>query len=334
MTSPLKARVLSRRALRYTRGAEEVAERPDFVRAASGICRIGRWLAIVQDDVHFIALVDTKSDAVVACALPLIDEDTRIFEERLGNKQHKWDLEACAAVRAPHDGADWLLAIGSGSKPTRKRVVLAKLDEALGQLTDLRVIHARALYQDLIARRDFSGSEINLEGVIWRAGSLTLFNRGNGAPSSPYLPLDATASLDWTQLWDHLHDLDHTPPPALLNARTFELGQLASVRLTFTDATYSPHHPSLTVFTASAEDSPNTYDDGVVVGSALGYILDDALIWTPILDDDGAPITDKIEGVELDPHDPTKAWIVADADDPETPGELIYLHVEGLPVDV
>ncbi len=57
------ARVLSRRPLRYDDGADATRDRPAHVRAGSGcafvdIPGVGRRLAVVQDDAHFIALVN------------------------------------------------------------------------------------------------------------------------------------------------------------------------------------------------------------------------------------------------------------------------------------
>ena len=55
--------------------------------------------------------------------------------------------------------------------------------------------------------------------------------------------------------------------------RRYDLGSVANVGLAITDAVALPGHGVLCA--AAAEDSPNTTDDGPVVGSALVHLRDD-----------------------------------------------------------
>jgi hypothetical protein len=79
--------------LRYTRPAAAVEDRPDHVRAASGIAVLDDTLFVIQDDASFIAVV--TGDEVDAIALPPGPNNRRRFEKALGNKLDKLDFEAC-----------------------------------------------------------------------------------------------------------------------------------------------------------------------------------------------------------------------------------------------
>ena len=73
----------------------------------------------------------------------------------------------------------------------------------------------------------------------------------------------------------------------------------------------------------------NTYDDGVVKGCALGVLGDDGRVrqLVPLVDEAGRPLTDKVEGIAIDPHDPTRALVVVDKDDPTAPAELLVVRL-------
>src|SRR5690606_4292169 len=114
------------------------------VRAGSSIRRWGRVLVVLQDDVHALALVDEPEGAVKPLLLPPGPDGRRTFSEALGNKALKMDLEACVALP---DGR--LVALGSGSRPARERVVVVHPDR------QVEVIEGAALYSSLRARVDF-----------------------------------------------------------------------------------------------------------------------------------------------------------------------------------
>ncbi len=109
--------------LRYSDGSDAATERPGHVRAASAVRRFGGALWMAQDDANFLA-VRADDGSVRAIALPAGPDGKRLFSEKAGNKAHKMDLEA--AVVLP-DGR--LCALGSGSKPARRRVVLVDAAE-------------------------------------------------------------------------------------------------------------------------------------------------------------------------------------------------------------
>ena len=109
--------------------------------------------------------------------------------------------------------------------------------------------------------------------------------------------------------------------------RRYDLGTVAGVGLAITDAISLPG--GLVLVSAAAEDSPSTYDDGPVVGSALALLDGDRLLdlaELPLLDGEVA----KLEGLALVGHrdDVLDLVAVVDADDPEVPSLLLELEVE------
>jgi len=117
----LSARIVARRPLHYGGGADAALDRPAHVRAASSLSWVGARLAIVQDDAHFVALVDPRSGEAEAVALPAGPDGKRVFDEVRGTKHLKLDLEASLSYRDA--SGTHLLAFGSGSLPARERIV-------------------------------------------------------------------------------------------------------------------------------------------------------------------------------------------------------------------
>jgi len=262
---------------------------------------------------------------VEALALPRGAGGRRLFDETLGNKGHKLDLEACA-VAIDMDGVQVLLALGSGSTAQREQVALIRAS-AGDRPPQVHLVQAPALYAALRQRPDFCGSELNVEGaVLLPSGELRLFQRGNGATDGERLPVDATCDLPWDHLWSYLHwQRPDAPTPRLVVQ--YDLGRVRGVRLTFTDATLAPGGRIL--YLAGAEDSPDTVQDGEVTGAAVGVMAHGAVRWTHLASANGAPLVVKAEGVALHPEDPCLALVVIDADDPAAPAELLELELAG-----
>ena len=335
-TGSSAARVLSRRKLFYSDGADPTRDRPLHVRAGSGcafadIPGVGRRLAVVQDDASFIALVDCKGTRVDSIDLPAGRGGLRQFDKLRGNKMDKLDIEAVCALTI--DGAPALLAIGSGSAAPRELFVLTRFT------TDGPVVEAlpaRAVYARLRATRAFAGSELNIEGMALLdeahggapGGTLRLFNRGNGAADATGPAVDATCDLSLQALLAHLRDPLAHAAPGPGNVVGHDLGRVDGTRLTFTDATATPQG---IVFLASAEASPNAIDDGDVAGTAIGLLRPGGTrLMVPILDERGRPLKDKVEGIAIDPAVPGKAFVVVDRDDAKAPAELLILSLPTL----
>jgi hypothetical protein len=319
----LRARIVRVVPLVYGEGAEAAQDRPAHVRAGSGVAWIGGALAVIQDDAHFLAIADPATGRCRAVTLPPGEGGLRQFDDVRGNKRFKLDLEACVAVPDGR-GGEALAAFGSGSTPRREQVLL------VGGLADgdprVELRDASGFYARLREAAEFAGSELNVEGAAWRGGRMVLLNRGNGAPAADRHALDAVCEVDWAALRAHLADPAAHPAPAPGSIVQYDLGMIEGWRLTFTDV--APFGDSL-IYTATAEASPNTVDDGPVAGSALGIIGPDGEArWTVLVDAAGAGFDAKVEGVARGPR-PGTVYVVVDRDDPHRPSELCEVELAG-----
>ncbi|MCC6623046.1 MAG: hypothetical protein IT385_17440 [Deltaproteobacteria bacterium] len=294
---------------------DDAPDRTPHVRAASGIGWVGDRLAVIQDDASYLALVDPKTARARSIALPHEVDGRRRFESALGNKADKLDLEAL--VTWSDDAGAHVLAFGSGSTPARERWAHVVVPPS-GAPT-MRLVDAAPLYRDLRERSAFAGSELNVEGAVIVGDRLRMVQRGNGANLDDLVVVDATIDLDLADVRRWLAGAGPAPRPDPKTIVSYLLGELDGVRLTFTDATAIDDE---VWFLACAEDSPNTYDDGRVVGSILGRLDRDGRIAERrrLVDAEGRPLEAKTEG--LVGAGPGRFWVVVDMDDPERPAEL------------
>lgn len=305
----LGARVVSRRPLLYSRGADASLDRPAHVRAGSALATIGGGrLAVIQDDTSFLAFVDLANGAVDDLPLPSPTGE-RQFDDLRGNKKRKLDLEATFTFA---DGS--IVAFGSGSSELRETVVMV-IPGAEPRLT-----HARELYAAMRAARAFSGSELNIEGAAPHGDDVVFFQRGNGAGAA----VDATARVDRNRLFQYLRGGGGCP--SLRDITQWDLGTTTSgVRLTFTDGACTAR--GRLAFLACAEDCPDATRDGPVSGVCIGRIDDAAGVCeiAVVIGEDGSPLLDKAEGLAfVDAH---KAYVVIDKDDPSLASELLELDL-------
>jgi hypothetical protein len=311
----LEARLEWVAPLRYTSGASEADDRPEYVRAASSVRRVGDRLVIMQDDVNILVLRSPDGeDAPIL--LPVGFDGRRVFDEERGTKRYKLDLEAGAVLP---DGR--LVAFGSGSTPAREQLVV------LTPAGEVRLVPASALYAGLRAETRFSGSELNVEGALVVGDVLRLFQRGNGAPRDGLLPVNAIGDLALGAFCDWLDGA--AAAPALDAVAQFDLGQIGGARFGFTDATLTAD--GRVAFIACAEDSPDAVRDGENLGARFGILDGDRVLVTDVLDPTGEPSRLKLEGIEARPDDPERFDVVIDADQPHEPALIGLLRVRGRP---
>ena len=150
--------------------------------------------------------------------------------------------------------------------------------------------------------------------------SLRWFQRGLPSAGAP------SASVD-VELDSLLAQASGSPAAVRVSGlRRYDLGAVAGVGLAITDAIGLSG--GLVLVSAAAEDSPTTYDDGPVVGSALALLDGDQLVdlaELPLLDGEVV----KVEGLALagQRDDVLDLVAVVDADDPEVPSLLIELEL-------
>src|SRR5690606_26984028 len=158
---------------------------PAYVRAASAIRRLHRHLVIAQDDVNAFAILDPEDGYVFPIMLPRGPGERRTFDDIIGNKRHKMDLEALALL--PDER---LVAFGSGASASREALaVLSRREPPF-------VRDGAELYRSLRAQPAFAGSQLNIEGAVVTEEGLLLLQRGNGMASAGRTPTNAIARID------------------------------------------------------------------------------------------------------------------------------------------
>jgi hypothetical protein len=289
-----------------------VDARPDLdlgghVRAGSSLVRGGGRLWIVQDDTLSIVRLDPRGPVVIP--LPAGEAGARRFDDGRGNKRFKLDLEAAVVL----DGT--LVAWGSGSSARREQLVLQPVR---GEAAP-RLFNGAALYAHLRDVPAFSGSELNLEGVVRRRQRLWLVQRGNGAPVGDRQPVDALGAL---ALPDVRAWLAGGPCPTLQVVVPLDLGTIDGVRLTPTDAAMIGGRLTLL---CAAEDSPDAVRDGPVTGVAIAVVDRDGVRWARVRNPDGSAFCEKAEGIAA--GGAGRVRLVTDADDPDVASGLVEVVV-------
>lgn len=311
--------------MRYAAGADAAHDRPEHVRAASGLAWVGDRLAVIQDDASFVALVDPATGLAEAFALPAGAGGVRQFDDARGNKAGKLDLEALTSL--PSSDGVLLAAFGSGSMAPRETVVLISF--APGSEPNIAVRSASEFYARLREAADFAGSEMNVEGAIHMGGELTLFGRGNGAVRGEIRPVNASCDVPVRELMAYLERSMSTRPPTPSRVRQYDLGELDGVSLGFTDV--APARGGAVLYSAAAEASPDATRDGEVRGSVIGTIDRQGGTgrWTRLSVESGGPFIGKVEGLTLDERRSDRLFAAVDSDDHRKPSELLEVRLGG-----
>lgn len=252
---------LELRALRSLDLEQAPAEgRPAHVSSASGVVRRGDFVYVIGDDLLSLAVFRMSDPGpgqlrqVLGGTLPA-DEQER--------KAVKPDLEALT-VLPPFEGDRYgaLLGLGSGSGAGRDRGFVWSLQADGALCGGPRSVDLGPIYRLLGEQVD----ELNIEGACVMGDRLWLLHRGNHADAANVvaeLSLDAVMRSLRGDLRIDLHELTAV--------RSYDLGELDGVEVTFSDAT--PLGGDIVVFTASAEgQGDDVADDGEIRGSVVGTI--------------------------------------------------------------
>jgi hypothetical protein len=275
--------------------------------AASGLVKVGPVLFVVADDDNHLARFILSAPLRAGCAFPLFN--TPLPTQHDARKAAKPDFESLLRLPAFGDcpfGA--LLALGSGSLPSRQRAAWMALD-AIGEPSGpARTLDMTPAFDGL--RQQVPG--LNIEGAFIQDDMLCLLQRGHGTPF-------VNARIDWrladTLAW--LCGKGAAPQPC--RVQPFELGQLDGVPLSFTDGAALPAGEWL--FSAAAEDTPNSVADGACAGSAIGIVNAAGAIRCV----ERLPTRCKVEGVAVAVQDDAvHLWMVTDADDRTQPASLLF----------
>ena len=287
--------------LHYASPAEGL---PRHARAASALRRFENRLVVVQDDVNAFAVLENDKGGVRAVMLPAHESGKRVFDDVLGNKRDKLDLEACVTLPS-----GMLVAFGSGSTPERERLVVWGHGEAPV------IVAASAFYREVRAAVTHDAARLNIEGAVVRGGRLELFHRGNDVRGSGP---NAIVEIDCSELERCVSGSAVTPRVARVT--TVDLGAERGVPFGFTDAVAVDD--GRIVVLACAEDSASATADGPVLGCRVGLLAGASLTLVDVREAGGRRTTLKLEGIERRPGFDFEFDVAVDVDRPSAPAML------------
>jgi hypothetical protein len=310
MLTPQLLRSLTMDPARHPRGQAHLS-------AASGLVQVQERFYVVADDEHHLGKFKTAVDSPVKL-LRLFPGDLPHSEKE--RKAKKPDLETLtilpAMARYPH-GA--LLALGSGSKPTRERGVLLALD-AQGRVgkdgcLPPKRIDLSGLYKGLRETVPL----LNIEGCFVANGVLHLLQRGNQADAR-----SACIRLDWQHAQAWLLGEDNEIPRAV-QVDIIDLGSTDpahGLALSITDACSLPG--GAWAFSAVAENTKDSYHDGPCLASGVGIVnaSNQVVQLHPL---QGAPKVEGISGRAISGR--LVLTLVTDADDPAIASQLLQVEL-------
>ena len=281
--------------------------------AASGLVRLhDRFYVVADDELHLgVFSANGRFDQPVGLI--------RVFEGALPDapkkrKAAKPDLEALALLPPwpghPH-GA--ILALGSGSRPTREGGVLLGLDAQGCIAGEPARINLSALYATLRVRF----ADLNIEGAFVLNGAFVLVQRGNKGDGR-----NACIRYDLNQILRWLADQQGGTPP-IASLQDVQLGEVNGVPLGLTDGAALPG--GFWLFSAVAENTHDSYHDGACMGSVIGIVGPDG----SVLAQQALHDSPKVEGIAVQVDGASlRLRMVTDADDPAIAAQLLQVDWE------
>jgi len=285
--------------------------RASHLSAASGLVKVGQWLYVVADDeLHLgkFPLESITAGSLYQCfdgELPLETEE---------RKAEKPDIEVLIGIPQFNGSSQsTLLALGSGSKKNRYRSALIPLD-GKGEVSAPAEIIDLSLFYDFLKKEI---GKLNIEGAAIVEENIFLFQRGNKKNK-----LNARIGInleDFYRVLNHPHKY-YEPR---IQIKPYDLGEVDDVPFCFTDATSLANGDI--AFTASAENTSDSYLDGMCMGSAIGVINKQGDL--AFLDTIDKVI--KLEGIAVNKIDQQiELLLVSDADDSRYPARLYSAFIE------
>lgn len=279
--------------------------------AASGMWIVGHTLYVVADDelvLGVFSMLDTEPGQARTIIPGELPHEAKLRKAAKPDFESLTCLPICA--RYPY-GA--LLALGSGSTEQRKRGMLWPFDAQEQLVGKPQLFNLQALYQPL----EQVFADLNIEGVVIQGDCLKLWQRANNQHRA-----NAVIEYNLADLYAVIMENSNTLTLQPQRIDYYDLGEVASVPLTFTDA-YALEDGAC-VFTAAAENTDNSYLDGECVGAAIGLIdAQRQLRWLKPVQ----PVY-KLEGISAKQIDQQlRVYLVSDADNPEIPAQLLETYI-------
>ncbi len=277
--------------------------------SASGVVRADNVLYVIGDNLAWLYQLDDHYE--ITDKVLLLGGIT----DSILPKASKPDFEAMTTIQ--NNSEVELLIFGSGSKsPERDVIARVRLKDRTQTIVD----GAASFYNAIRSSKHLDAESLNIEAAATVGNALFLFNREH----------NLILEFSLNDIIDFLNGLNDLPT---YKVYSINLPLLNGLNAKFSGASAVPNSQQL-VFTASVEDTPNTYDDGKVLGSYVGIIDIEDLKngYQPLcklITDDLKPISIKVESVEvLDVFAPNELKIVLVTDSDGGESELLVCKLK------
>ena len=282
------------------------------LQSASGVERIGNYYFIVSDDSPDLYRLDLSWNVVAT---------TRLFPSDIYSgdripKAIKPDLEAMCLVE--WHGKQELLCFGSGSK-TPARDICYRVDVTdPASPQNVRHISLTALYDILRADITILGTQkLNLEGATATRDAVWLFQRGNISGINALMKYPLTTFMNYLDAPSLL-----APIPQVF---TFTLPKIRNRCAGFSAAlTWNVS----VLFAASTEDTDNEIDDGPTLGSFIGMLQGNEILWIVPVESNGSIAPVKIEGLAILQAQENSLEIACVTDNDADASEILCIKIQ------
>jgi predicted HTH domain antitoxin len=275
------------------------------VSAASGVEVYKNNLYLISDNTEGISVCDFNGNLQ-----KLISLSETISSEKILEKKYKSDYEACTIIS--RNNSDFILLIGSVSKKEHRNG--AKL-VSLAESNRVETFDLEAFYEELRKKAHIKLEDFNLEALAYFEHKLYFFNRG----SNEIISLNQVAFFDF--IYGETTDFKITK-------YLVELDGINGAKAGISGASITSN--GIVVFTASAEDTADWYEDGEIVGSSIGYFYVSAMEKkfkvnsVPIAQNEKI-IKTKIESVAIESFDEEKVSLFLVSDNDGKASELFQI---------
>ena len=277
------------------------------VSAASGVEVYNDNLYMISDNTEGISVCDFNGKL-----LKLISLSNKVSPDKVVEKKHKSDYEACSIIS--RNNSDYLLLIGSGSKKeNRNKAKLVSLSNEL----NVETYELESFYQELSKKAHISLVDFNIEALAYYDNKLYFFNRG----TNEIISLKQSAFFDFIN--GEIDDLK-------IKKFKIELDDINGSPAGISGAAIAEN--GIVMFTSSAEETSDWYNDGEIKGSSLGWFHISDLekhikINTQTLKEKGSVIKTKIESIAIQSIDEQKAKLFLVSDNDGLDSELFIVEL-------
>ncbi|WP_052958661.1 DUF6929 family protein [Maribacter thermophilus] len=214
--------------------------------SGSGLVAVENDFYAIGDDSPFLFQLNTENEVVSKTQIHAAQE---VNKGRIP-KTDKPDFESLEMI-----GTNELVAFGSGSKSPQRDVFLhIFLEDSLR----IKTYDISPFYDNLRALKAMENEDLNIEAVAFQNDKIYLFNRGK----------NLIFEFIYDDFLAYLEGSIPFPKPTITE---FTLPKINGMESGFSGATIVKD-TSLIIFTASVENSSNSYDDGEILGSFIGTI--------------------------------------------------------------